>query len=931
MNINNGKTGNVNIPGALHSTGGDGDGQVGGVVAYAGDVYDETLGKNQKEINQTLLDGSGDSNVIAVALNDLNEKVEEQEKVTSSGLNDLNDKTDNLSKDIEDLEKTTSSSLNDLKDEVDNLNDEVDDNEKATSASLNDLNEKVDNLSDEVNDNEAVTAAALNDLDGRITTIENDDKIAKLNNQNSVSMGTELVTDGKESIAGGAGVYIKGDRSFGYGSGLTVAYLTGNNGTYDLMIKSSTSYSTTNKNRNVFADIFTNTYLRDANTLERVAKILTVTANSDGQPITITTDTDLGEITSKSFGLENVTGDKSFTSGVFGNTGIWSNLMGFMNYSNKDYVNALGTQITNSGTYANLFGTGITNTDTISNVIGYNVTNKGKWSSLIGYGNVNTDQSNTIIGNANTINGIHSSIIGQSNTVNENCRASIIGEENVATKSSILSSDKKVYSWMLGSKLTTSFDCIALGYLNKDYPEETTDANKNFLVIGMGNGVNNDRANGLEIKANGDLYIDKIGGYNGKNSTSSSVIPLQTIISDLQTKSTNTDTIINNHFTDNNSIKVGTAINVSGIDSIAGGAGVSLTGNRAFGYGTSMSAIYLTGDEGTYSARLYSTSNYINQNNIADAFATTHLNSYLLKTSDFSRVAQITAITYNGADQPLTITLDTDLGNLSNAVYAIENVAGTKSFNGGSFGNTGQNSSVIGYNNFNKGNYSSILGSINNNNSTYSTVLGYSGKNTGNYSSVIGSLNNNAAIYSNVIGLMNTNDSTGTYANIIGRNNTNKCSSTSIIGIGNTVNETTYPSVITGYENIADVATQQFTLGYGNHGTRGQYAEGNASASWMIGHHLTTSSGCWALGKYNKDYDVQDVAKQNFFVVGNGDSTRALNNLEVKNNGNWYVYGVGGFDGTNSDNANVKTLQTVITELTNKIIALENQLNGGNS
>lgn len=149
MNINNGKTGNVNIPGALHSTGGDGDGQVGGVVAYAGDVYDETLGKNQKEINQTLLDGSGDSNVIAVALNDLNDKVEEQEKVTSSGLNDLNDKTDNLSKDIEDLEKTTSSSLNDLKDKVDNLNDEVDDNEKAVSAALNDLNDKID-LNDKV-------------------------------------------------------------------------------------------------------------------------------------------------------------------------------------------------------------------------------------------------------------------------------------------------------------------------------------------------------------------------------------------------------------------------------------------------------------------------------------------------------------------------------------------------------------------------------------------------------------------------------------------------------------------------------------------------------------------------------------------------------------------------------------------------------------
>lgn len=360
------------------------------------------------------------------------------------------------------------------------------------------------------------------------------ESIPQVTDQNSVSMGTELVTDGKESIAGGAGVYIKGNRSFGYGSGLTAVYLTGSNNTYNLMIKSTSNYSVTNNLRALFADIFTNTYLRDSVTLERSAKILTVTANSDGQPITITTDTDLGEITSKSFGLENVTGDKSFTSGVFGNTGIWSNLMGYMNYSNKDYVNALGTQITNSGTYSNLFGTGIKNTETISNVIGYNVTNTGKWSSLIGFNNTNTNQANTVIGNTNTVNGLNSSIVGKNNTVNANCRTTIVGDNNEATKSPVLPSDKTVISWMLGSKLTTSFDGIALGYLNKDYPEETTTANQNYLAIGMGNGNNNDRANRLEIKGNGDLYIDRIGGYNGKNSTSSSVLPLQTIISNLQ-------------------------------------------------------------------------------------------------------------------------------------------------------------------------------------------------------------------------------------------------------------------------------------------------------------------------------------------------------------------------------------------------------------
>ena len=192
MNINNGKTGNVNIPGALHSTGGDGDGQVGGVVAYAGDIYDETLGKNQKEINQTLLDGSTDSNVIAVALNDLNEKVEDQEKVTSEALNDLNEKTDNLNKNVEDLERITSSSLNDLDEKVDDLknnelvvssslndlNIKVEEQEKVTSSSLNDLNDKLDNL----DNNESIIASSLNDLN---------DKVDNLNDKVN---DTELVT-----------------------------------------------------------------------------------------------------------------------------------------------------------------------------------------------------------------------------------------------------------------------------------------------------------------------------------------------------------------------------------------------------------------------------------------------------------------------------------------------------------------------------------------------------------------------------------------------------------------------------------------------------------------------------------------------------------------------------------------------------------------
>lgn len=50
-NVNNGITGVIDIPGALRSRGAaDGD-QVGGVVAYAGDIYDTIAGKNQATIN----------------------------------------------------------------------------------------------------------------------------------------------------------------------------------------------------------------------------------------------------------------------------------------------------------------------------------------------------------------------------------------------------------------------------------------------------------------------------------------------------------------------------------------------------------------------------------------------------------------------------------------------------------------------------------------------------------------------------------------------------------------------------------------------------------------------------------------------------------------------------------------------------------------
>lgn len=922
MNINNGKTGTVNIPGALRSTGGDGDGQVGNVVAYAGDVYDENLNANQAEVNK--------STIKLNEYNEVNVSYPTSEQMEGYILC-------NLVKNDEKILQDHSAWGSEFADYVRSKNLYIATNMGNTGLYFPEdgafggyiVGEEIANVTNSSNKSVVVSCfESASDywiLETETELTINDMPYYGLARYYQTRNFTpfSLEADGSLHLMGVGGY--DGDESVAYQSQTLQQVL---DDLEEQIASASTSGGVSSWN-----DLEDKPTILDSYDVRQIVLEKSplhyddsndnyVSYFPNGSNDAYTPNTISGTSNSVLIGLYN--GFRNTYNGVvLGNN---NSTDGNKRDNGYDSTVIVGLKNTNNSKNSVLIGDSNNNNQDKSVMLGSTNINKSEGSVNIGYYNQNNGGERNVM-------------IGYDNTSSNSASTICMGSENRFSMSYYDPSNQDIIA--VGRGLYCSASGIVMGFYNvQDSVFEGDTAN--FLTIGDGSGnrYSATRSNIIEQRRNGDIFIKGIGNYNGNNSRRNVQDPyrgkslqevLNQLSTDIQSVSANTDTIINHHFTENNSIKIGTAINVSGTDSIAGGAGVSLTGNRAFGYGTSMGAIYLTGDEGTYSARLYSTSNYTNQNNIADAFATTHLNSYLLKTSDFSRVAQITAITYNGADLPLTITLDTDLGNLSNAVYGIENVAGTKSFNGGSFGNTGQNSSVIGLNNYNKGNYSSILGSINNNNGTYSTVLGYLGKNTGNYSSIIGSMNNNAAIYSNVIGLMNTNDSTGTYANIIGRNNTNKCSSTSIIGIGNTVNETTYPSVITGYENIADVATQQFTLGYGNHGTRGQYAEGNASASWMIGHHLTTSSGCWALGKYNKDYDVQDVPKQNFFVIGQGDTSAPLNSVELKRNGNLYIFNVGGFNGTNSDNANVKTLQDKITELENRIAQLESLINGGNS
>ena len=72
-------------------------------------------------------------------------------------------------------------------------------------------------------------------------------------------------------------------------------------------------------------------------------------------------------------------------------------------------------------------------------------------------------------------------------------------------------------------------------------------------------------------------------------------------------------------------------------------------------------------------------------------------------------------------------------------------------------------------------------------------------------------------------------------------------------------------------------------------------------------------------GKYNKSYKSTSASVRVIHSVGIGSAESDRKNAhEIKINGDHYVYGVGGFDGTNSDTA--QTLQTVLSNLGPNII-----------
>ena len=108
-------------------------------------------------------------------------------------------------------------------------------------------------------------------------------------------------------------------------------------------------------------------------------------------------------------------------------------------------------------------------------------------------------------------------------------------------------------------------------------------------------------------------------------------------------------------------------------------------------------------------------------------------------------------------------------------------------------------------------------------------------------------------------------------------------------------------------------------IGSNSH-AEGLYTTASGHSSHAEGYNTQTfSQSEHAEGSWNKSYDSKGTSVRVIHSVGIGTFEQDRKNAhEIKFNGDHYIYGVGGFDGTNSDTA--QSLQTVLSNLGPNII-----------
>ena len=115
--------------------------------------------------------------------------------------------------------------------------------------------------------------------------------------------------------------------------------------------------------------------------------------------------------------------------------------------------------------------------------------------------------------------------------------------------------------------------------------------------------------------------------------------------------------------------------------------------------------------------------------------------------------------------------------------------------------------------------------------------------------------------------------------------------------------------------------------GSASHAEGGGFAIGDASHSEGIGT-VARNDAEHAEGLYNKSVESEDASIATIHTVGIGSSLSDRKNAhEVKKNGDTYIMGIGGYDGTNADEETTKSLQSVLSSNIDFGSLVETQLN----
>ena len=413
---------------------------------------------------------------------------------------------------------------------------------------------------------------------------------------------------------------------------------------------------------------------------------------------------------------------------------------------------------------------------------------------------------------------------------------------------------------------STILNCFKLNdYWVLETESELTASNNLYSCLGYYNKQH--MVTPFKLRSDGSLYLVNVGGYDGDESNTDEAQPLQEVLNQIANTSGSSNLPLDE---DKNLLVNEDYITVDG--------GYNLL------YAIDYIGYNLSGSSSQYELELYG--GYSNKDFHYQLVK--FLEDAEILDEDGQTVAIITDATYDSSTKNITITTSVDLGELHGDVFYSRNlnIADCCICLGG-FLNKGYYSNLIGRDNYNTGDDAIAIGNYNTNEGEGCVIVG------------------------------NSNS-------IQNEHNGYRCY---VFGERNKVNDNSILYVLGQYNESTGDDLQSFGLGDGIKFTRGVNAGNDNLNQVGIGVGLDISQNEFVLGQFNKDYDIADNSQKNFFTVGNGNESTKSNSLEQKVNGDLYVLGLGGFNGTNSNVNTTKSLQAKIIELENRIAQLE----GGNS